>query len=227
MKHLLTLIAAVLATAFIAAAAQATPVHAAPTAQHADDHADDHGVAGHGDDHGHGAHHEPAGVVPTPAQAIAPLITAVIVFAIVCYVMYAAVWPKINAGLDERANKIRGEIAAAEAARAQAKAALEEYEKSLSQARAESQKMLEETKTKQAELAAELRAKNDREIQAMRDKAMQDIEAARKSALNEIYAESVSLATAMASKILQREVTPTDRERLIEESLAELGAHQN
>ena len=56
---------------------------------------------------------------------------------------------------------------------------------------------------------------------------MQDIEAARKAALNEIYAESVALATTMAGKILQREVTAADRDRLIEESLAELGAHNN
>ncbi len=57
----------------------------------------------------------------------------------------------------------------------------------------------------------------------MRDKAMRDIEAARRGALNEIYEESVAIATMMASKILQREVTADDRERLIEESLAELG----
>ena len=166
--------------------------------------------------------YEKVGVVPTPMQALMPAITALVVFGLVVLIGSIVVWPKITKGLDERNDKIRGEIAAAEAAREQAKSALEEYEKSLSQARAEAQEMLDETKAKQADLAAELRAKADRELASMRDKAMRDIEAARKAALSEIYAESVSLATTMAGKILQREVTADDRERLIEESLNEL-----
>jgi len=163
------------------------------------------------------------GPIPSVTQGLAPAITALIVFGIVLFILGTQVWPTIQGGLEQRADKIREEIAAAEAARAQAKSALEEYERSLSQARAESQKMLDETKAKQAELAAELRSKADRELTQMRDKAMRDIEAARRGALNEIYEESVAIATMMASKILQREVTADDRERLIEESLAELG----
>ena len=155
------------------------------------------------------------------------MITAIIVFGIVAYIMGTQIWPKLASGLDDRTEKIRSEIAAAEAAREQAKSALDEYEKSLAQARAEAQQMLDETKSKQAELASELRAKNDREIQGLRDRAMQDIEAARKSALNEIYAESVSLATTIAGKILKREVNASDADRLVEESLAELGSHRN
>jgi len=157
-------------------------------------------------------------------QGIISAITAIIVFGIVVFILSTQVWPKITAGLDDRANKIRGEIEAAEAARAQAKAALEEYQKSLSEARAESQKMLDETKAQQSALAADLRAKADRELTDMRERAMRDIESAKKAALNEIYAQSVTLATAIASKILAREVTAADQDRLVEESLGELKA---
>lgn len=219
-----------LITSLLALALAGRPALAAPEPSHADaGHADPaHADAGHADpahaDAGHGGgHHEPHGVVPSLKQAIAPALTALVVFGLVCFIGVVAVWPKISGGLNDRANKIRSEIAAAEAARASAKSALEEYEKSLSQARAEAQRMLDDTKTKQAELAAELRAKNDRDLSQLRDKAMRDIEAARKAALAEIYAESVSLATAIASKILQREVTPRDQDRLVEESLSELG----
>jgi F-type H+-transporting ATPase subunit b len=166
------------------------------------------------------------GPVPTVFEGLPSAITAIVVFGIVVLILSTAVWPKITAGLDDRANKIRSEIEAAEAARAQAKTALEEYEKSLAEARAESQKMFETTKAQQAELAAELRAKSDRELSSLRDRAMRDIESAKKQAISELYAESVALATAMASKILQREVSAADQDRLIEESLAELKAHQ-
>ncbi|MEO1511407.1 MAG: F0F1 ATP synthase subunit B, partial [Planctomycetota bacterium] len=165
---------------------------------------------------------EDAELIPTPKQGLATLVTAIVAFAVVCFVLYALVWPKITSGLDERAAKIREEIASAEAARAQAKSALEEYEASLAQARAESQRMLDETKSKQTELAAELKAKADRELAHMRDRAMRDIEAAKKAALSEIYNESVDLAAMMAAKILQREVSASDEERLLKESLDEL-----
>ncbi len=177
-----------------------------------------------GDDHGGGHSVSPiAGVKEGLAQAI----TTLIAFAIVFFVLYAKVWPKISKGLDERAGKIREEIAAAEAARKQAKDALDEYEQSLSQARAEAQKMLEDTKSQQAELAAQLRARADTELNQLRDRAKRDIESAKRAALNEIYTESVALATTMASKILQREINPGDQSRLVEESLAELASKHN
>ena len=56
----------------------------------------------------------------------------------------------------------------------------------------------------------------------MRERAMRDIESAKKTALAEIYAQGGSLATMMAAKILQREVSDQDQARLVEESLAEL-----
>ncbi|MEZ6244261.1 MAG: F0F1 ATP synthase subunit B [Phycisphaerales bacterium] len=168
-----------------------------------------------------------ASPIAPPKQGMASGITALVCFGIVVFVLYIKVWPQITKGLDERASKIREEIAAAEAARKQAGEALEEYEKNLAQARAEANKMLEETKARQAELAAELRAKADVELGQMRERAMRDIEGAKKAALNEIYDQSVSLASAMASKILAREVTPQDQSRLFEESLAELQASRS
>ncbi len=171
-------------------------------------------------DDAHG--HEPAGVVPPPNQGILPLIVSLVVFAIVLAVLSVKVWPVIVKGLDERSAKIESEIAAAEAARKQAKDALEEYERSLAQARAEAQKMLDETRAQQNKLASELKSKADAELGAMRERAMKDIESAKRAALNEIYAETATLATHVASKVLGREVSAGDQSRLVDESLREL-----
>ncbi|MCA9302709.1 MAG: F0F1 ATP synthase subunit B [Phycisphaerales bacterium] len=173
----------------------------------------------HGADHG-GEHK--ASVIESPKAGIAPMITAILVFMIVAGILAVGVWPKIVKGLDERNEKIQGEIAAAEAARKQAKDALNEYEKNLAEARAEAQQMLADTKAQQSELAAQLKAQADTELSAMREKAKADIDAAKKQALNELYSESVNLATVMAGKILQREVTANDQQRLMEESLHEM-----
>ncbi len=194
----------------------AGPTLAAPEAHAPATHADPHAADAHGDGH--------TAVTPIPPvkEGIAPALTALVVFGIVMFILSTKVWPAITSGLDERNAKIREEIASAEAARAQAKAALAEYEQSLSQARVEAQKMLDETRAEQARLAAELKAKADRELNEMREKAKRDIDNAKKAALGEIYAESVSLATRMAGKILQREVTASDGARMLDESLAEL-----
>lgn len=166
---------------------------------------------------------EEVGAIPTAQQGLVTGIATIILFLVVFAILSVFVWPRIAKGLDERANKIREEIAAAEAARAQAKEALEEYERSLASARAESQKMLEQTKAEQQKLAQELRAKADKEIVQLRERAMRDIEAAGKAAVAEIYHEAATLATHMAGKILGREITATDQQRLVDESLRELG----
>ncbi len=207
-------------TVLIALGLASMVAHAAPDthADQAASHVDD--AAHHADGHGDG--HHKASPLATPKEGMAAGITAIVLFLIVFGILSSVVWPKIVKGLDERNEKIKGEIAAAESARQQAKEALDEYEKNLAEARAQAQQMLEETKSQQSELAAQLKAQADSELTEMREKAKADIEAAKKQALNELYSESVNLATVMAGKILQREVSVNDEQRLMEESLAEL-----
>lgn len=167
------------------------------------------------------------GAIPTVKQGLATAIVALITFAIVAAFLGAVVWPKIQGALDERANKIREEIASVERARQQAKDALAEYERSLAEARAEATEMLEQTKAQQAKLAAELRARAEAEASDLKSRAIREIESAKKEAITEVYAESAALATMIASKLIGREVSADDQQRLLDESLAELGASRN
>jgi F-type H+-transporting ATPase subunit b len=181
-------------------------------------------AAGGGDAHGHA---EPHGVTPTGSQALAPAITALLVFLVVFGILATQVWPKILGGLRDRENKIRDEIEGAELARTQAKDALEQYQKSLADARSEAQKMIEQAKQQQLAVAAELKAKADAELATMREKAMKDIESAKRAAASEIHAQAADIAGAMAAKILKRNVTAGDTKSLLEESLAHLQGSRN
>lgn len=154
-------------------------------------------------------------------------VTALVVFAVVFAVLAAKVWPMISKGLQERADKIRSEIEAAEAARKQAKDALEQYERSLAQARAEAQKMLEQARAQQLALANELKAKAEVELNAMKDRARRDIDAARRAAVAEIFDKAAEAATMMASRILRREVNSGDQRRLLQEAAGELETLKN
>lgn len=169
------------------------------------------------------AHSEKAGVIPTIAQGIVPAIVALLVFAVVFIVLKIKVWPNIIKGLQDRENKIKEEIESAEAARVQAKMALEQYERSLSEARAEAQKMIDQAKVQQASQIAEMKSRADAELAGMKAKAIADIESAKKQALSEIYTQTASLASNVAGKILKREVNAGDQSRLVEEAIAGLG----
>lgn len=183
-------------------------------------------LAGAAPEAGH-AHIETAGVVPTVQQGIVPMLVGIIVFVVVLAVLSLKVWPAILKGLKDREDKIRNEIESAEMARQQAKEALEQYSKSLAEARAEAQKMLDQTRAQQAALAAELKAKADAELTILREKAMKDITAAKQAAVSELYAEAANLASAVAGKILKREINANDQRRLVEESLTQLQSVRN
>lgn len=168
-----------------------------------------------------------AGAIPTLTEGLVAAIVALVVFSLVFAVLALKVWPTISKGLDERANKIRDEIEAAELARKQAKEALDEYQSKLTEARAEAQRMIEQAKSQQLTVAAELKAKADAELTAMRSQAMRDIESAKKAAVSELYAQSAALATILAGKILKRSINAQDHQGLIEESLGQLQGMKN
>ncbi|MCA9290816.1 MAG: F0F1 ATP synthase subunit B [Phycisphaerales bacterium] len=178
------------------------------------------------DEAGHaagGEHAAPASSNPLNFEWL-PAATTLIVFGVAFFVLARVVWPKITAGLDERDRKIRDEIRSAEEAREQAKAALSEYEESLRSARAEAASMIAKAKADAKATGEELRARNEAQLTEMKDRATRDIEAAKQAAVLALHAEAASLATAVASKILQREVTAADQQRLIDESLRELSS---
>jgi F-type H+-transporting ATPase subunit b len=182
------------------------------------------------DDPAHAGHDHAVptpGVLPTAGEGIAPMIVTLLVFGAVFFILSATAWPKIVKGLKDREQKIRSEIEAAEQAQKRAKEALQQYEKNLADARAEAQQMLDQARAQQQQIATDLKAKADVELTAMRERARRDIDAAKNAALNELYAESAKLATNIAGKILQREVTPGDQSRLVEESLRELAGTRN
>lgn len=150
--------------------------------------------------------------------------TALVVWLIAFVILAVKVWPVITKGLDERNDKILGEIKAAEDARSQAKQALAEYEKSLADAREEANRTIAEARAEAQRVADEMKASNERELAERMARAKADIEAAKKSAVADIHAHASELASTVAGRILQREINSDDQARLVEESIREMDA---
>lgn len=156
-----------------------------------------------------------------------PAITAFVVFGVAFAILATKVWPTISKALDERNAKIVGEIKAAEEARAAAKAAQAEFERSLANAREEAANMIKQARADAQRIADELKAKNEQELAERVSRANADIESARKAAVAELQAQSAALAVEVASKILRREVNDQDNARLVQESLQELASSRH
>lgn len=153
-----------------------------------------------------------------------PYVTTLIVFGVVFFILAGVIWPKILGALDAREQKILSDLRSADEAREQAKAALADYERSLSHAREEASKLIAQAKSDAQAVAAQLRARNEEELVEMKQRATRDLNAARATAVAELHADAANLASAMARKILHREINAGDQQKLMEESLKELAA---
>jgi F-type H+-transporting ATPase subunit b len=174
-----------------------------------------------------GAHAAHAAGHPEHSQVIdtanwLPSVTALVVFVIAFGVLAVKVWPQIVKGLDDRENKIRDEIRSAEEAREQAKAALAEYERSLSKARDEANAMITQARADAKATAEELRSRSAAELAEMKMRAAKEIETARQVAITSIYNEAANLGASIAGKILHREINARDQQGLVDASLQEL-----
>jgi F-type H+-transporting ATPase subunit b len=152
-----------------------------------------------------------------------PFVTAILVFGIAFWILKAKVWPKIVQGLDDRQHKILEEIKSAEEAREQANAALAEYEASLTAARHEASEMIAKAKADAQSVADDLRRRNEADLAEMKQRAGHEIDAAKHAAVAQLHNEAATLAAAMASKILKRQINAADQQDLVEETLRELG----
>lgn len=156
-----------------------------------------------------------------------PAATSLVVFLVAFGFLYVKVWPKIIQGLDDRDRKIRQEIQAAEDARRHAGEALARYEESLANARKEAGEMITRAKAVASAAAQELTTRNEAQLADMKQRATREIESAKRAAIAELHAETATLATEIAGKILKREISAADQQRLIDESLGELAGAES
>jgi len=176
-------------------------------------------AAGEVDSHGDDAEH---GTPPLLTMNLGAAIWNLIIFLVVVALLGKFVWPQILAGLRGREEKIAHDLAEAEKRHAEAKQMLADYERKLADAQAESRKMLDQAREDAEKLKARLASETETEMQRLRERATQEINLAKQQALQELYATGAELATAVAGKILQRQIQPEDTDRLVRQSLEEL-----
>jgi F-type H+-transporting ATPase subunit b len=173
----------------------------------------------------HPAEHEKGGsLLPdmTSKETYYSALWVVIIFLVLLAVLYPTAWKNVLNGLKAREERIRKDIAEAEAARARAEATLREYNAQLAAAEGRVRDMINAATKDGERVATEIRMRAQTEAEEAKKRAMKDIDTARQNALAEIYQRAAELSTSIAEKILRRNINAEDQKDLVKRSLDEL-----
>jgi F-type H+-transporting ATPase subunit b len=144
-------------------------------------------------------------------------------FAVLMFIVVKFVVPMFEKTFAERAEAIEGGIAKAEKAQAEASAALEEYKKQLTDARAEANRIREEARAEGAQILADLKEKAAAESARITAQAHVQIESERQAAVVSLRSEVGTLATTLAGRIVGEALNDDERSaRVVDRFLADL-----
>lgn len=135
-----------------------------------------------------------------------------VVFLILLFCLWKFAWPAILKATEEREQKIRGEIAEAERANNEAKAALAKATQLELEARTTAQQLLAEAKAAVEKERASAVEKLRTEQEAIMARARLDLRTERDKAVAELRREAVDLALGAASKVIGKRLdSETDK----------------
>lgn len=148
------------------------------------------------------------------------LLVGAIAFAILFFFMWKWVLPRVNAILEERREKIQGELERAEQARLAAEKELAEYRAQLASAREESNRIIDEARKTAEQLRRDLQAKAEQEAQAIVVRAQEEIRAERDRVFQELKAQVGEIAVDLAGRIVGESLDGQRHAKLIDDYIS-------
>jgi len=156
--------------------------------------------------------------------AAGELIIGLIAFAVLFFFTWKWVIPRFKKVLEERQEKIQGEMERAEATRKEADKLQEEYRSQLNGAREEANRIIEESRGTADQLRRDLQAKAEEEAQAIVARAQEEIRAERDRTFQELRAQVGSIAVELAERVVGQSLDEKTHQRLIDEFIDEVAS---
>ena len=151
------------------------------------------------------------------------IIATAVIFLILMFLLKKFAWGPLMGIMEQREELVSSEIDAAEKARKEAQALLEEQKALLKEARTEAQAIVEGAKKQADTTRAEIVTTARAEAERLKESAVRDIEAEREKAIAAVREEVVSLSVLAASKVLGKEISEADNSELIKQTIAKAG----
>ena len=157
-------------------------------------------------------------VQPDPGLYIWTIVTFLLLLA----AFNKLAWKPLKATLQAREDSIRKSLDDARQAREELQRLQGESARILAQARTEAEAIVSRTREDANRFRDEMKQKAQGEAASIVKNAERQIELQTARALQQIRAEAVEFSVSIASKILQRNVSKEDNERLIEETFRQI-----
>ena len=149
-------------------------------------------------------------------------IWAIVTFLVLLALLTKFAWKPLLQALDARQETIRKALADAEKAGRELERLNLESEAIMRQARVEAESIVGATRADAERLRGELREKARAEADGILKNAERQIQLETARALQQIRHEAADLSVAIASKLIRRNLTKEDNEKLIQEALDQL-----
>lgn len=172
----------------------------------------------------------PGGLWAAAAEGTTPLFTVnlgttvwtTLVFFALLTVLWRFAWGPILSAVEAREKAIQSALDEAARRQAEADRLLEEHRQQLADARRQASELLAEGKAAGDRVRKELEEKARVEGQAIVERARQEIERERDAALDLLRKESVELALAAASRLMQENMSQAKDRQLVERFLDDM-----
>ncbi len=166
--------------------------------------------------------------VAEPKQADNPILPVVpeLVWGGACFVVLWALMKfvllkPVVAGMAERDEKVRGDIAAADAARVEAERAMAEYQAQLASAKAEATRLIEDARAQGDAERRELLAAAEADAASVRAAAADEIADAKAAALGQLRGDVVTIAVQAAGAVIQKPLDAGAQQGVVDEYLSQ------
>ena len=129
----------------------------------------------------------------------------------------------INAVLEKRKEMATAEIKEAEKAKEEARAIKEEYDQNMAEAKEKANTLIANAQKSASLQSEEMIQEANKQAAAIKAKAESDIAQEKKKAVNELKGEIGGMAMEIAGKVIEREISEKDHEKLIDEFISNVG----
>jgi F-type H+-transporting ATPase subunit b len=157
-------------------------------------------------------------VQPDPGLFLGTILT----FLVLVTLLAKFAWRPLLQALDSRQELIRKSLDDAQQAKPELERLQHESAQMIRQARIDAEAVVAQSRSDAAKLREEMRQKAKAEADGIVRNAERQIQLETQRALQQIRHEAVDLSVMIASKILRRNLTKEDNEKLIEEALKQV-----
>lgn len=150
------------------------------------------------------------------------ILTQVLGFLIALWILKLFAWKPLLKMLDDRRQKIAGDIGDAEKIKAEAAKVLDDYKAQLRNIDAEARTRIQESVAEGSKIAAEMREHAREEARQILDKAREDLDRDIAKARVQLRDDVVGMAVKAAEKIIATKLNEAEQRRLLDDFLKEV-----